>query len=234
MNLVKAFANNDDLKIGIDSSFKPYPTLPSKGERRLRNEILFRKRLPFFVREGWGEFNWRLAVITNGLNHFIKKSHCPIAYRTVAFLMSMHLMLSLSGQSILSKKIDFETTNTPIADALIDLSEAADINIAFHPRLFKKDQNISIVLKNKDLEYILKQCLHNTNVAFKVEGEHLLLFQVPPKRYTISGYIEDAQTGERLIAANIWESHTSKGTTLSLIHISEPRDGLLSRMPSSA
>jgi len=144
---------------------------------------------------------------------FIKKSHYSIVYRVVTFLIAMHLMVSLSGQSILSKKIDFETTNTPIADALIDLSEAADINIAFHPRLFKKDQNISVVLKNKDLEYILKQCLHNTNVAFKVEGEHLLLFQVPPKRYTISGYIEDAQTGERLIAANIWESHTSKGTT---------------------
>ena len=120
---------------------------------------------------------------------------------------------SLSGQSILSKKINFETTNTPIADALIDLSEAADINIAFHPRLFKREQTISVNIKNKNLEQILKQCLANTNVAFKVEGEHLILFQKPPKRYTISGYIEDALTGERLIAATIWESHSSKGTT---------------------
>ncbi len=156
----------------------------------------------------------QVGITASSSNYIsIKKSHCSIYYRTVAFLVSMHLVLFLSGQSILSKVIDFETENTPISDALIDLSEAANINIAFHPRLFTKEQKISVAIKNKSLQYILQQCLINTDVAFKVDGEHLLLYQRPPRRYTISGYIEDAVTGERLIAATIWESYSGKGTT---------------------
>ena len=143
----------------------------------------------------------------------MKKSHYPIAHRVVTFFVAMHLVIFLSGQSILSKKVDFETSDTPISDALIDLSEAANINIAFHPRLFSQDQKISLAVKNKSLQYVLQQCLVNTDVAFKMDGEHLLLYQRPPKRYTISGYIEDAVTGERLIAATIWEAYSGKGTT---------------------
>jgi len=195
MNLVKEFVNNDTPRLNAPQ----------------QNEISFRRRLPLF--EGKVGEGSEQGTIRINCSPFIIKSHYSIMYRAVAFLIAMHLMVSLSGQSILSKKIDFETKSTPIADALIDLSEAADINIAFHPRLFSKEQNISIDLKNKSLQYILQQCLINTDIAFKIDGEHLLLYQRPPKRYTISGYIEDAVTGERLIAATIWESHSGKGTT---------------------
>jgi len=47
----------------------------------------------------------------------------------------------------------------------------------------------------------------------------LCCFQVyaqQEERYTISGYVEDAETGEKLIAANVFEPEKSKGTTTNV------------------
>ncbi len=141
------------------------------------------------------------------------KNHYSNSFRAVIFLGSLFVFSSLHGQSPLAKVIDFETQNTPIADALIDLSEAADISIAFHPRLFSRTQKISLSLQQKSLDAILKACLKTTNVTFKLENDHIILSEKPKQNFTISGYIEDGETGERLVAATIWEAYSGKGAT---------------------
>jgi len=142
----------------------------------------------------------------------LKKNHYSNLSRVVIFLCLIWIN-TLQAQSPLSKIIDFEVENTPIADALIDLSEAADINIAFHPKLFSKDQLISETFQQKRVDFILKKCLETTRIDYKVEGTHLILFKKPPRLFTISGYIQDKKTGERLVAATIWEGNSGKGTT---------------------
>ena len=132
-------------------------------------------------------------------------------YRAVILLFAPTLFLNLNAQSPLNKIVDFKVDNTPIADALIDLSETTDINIAFHPRLFNKDQTVSGEFKQKSIDYILKKCLAQTKITYKLEGTHLILYQKPPEYYTISGYIQDGKTGERLVAATIWEANSGKG-----------------------
>ena len=146
-------------------------------------------------------------------NKYLKKNHYSNPIRAVIFLLFLLTHSSVQSQSILNKIIDFEVQDMPIADALIDLSEVADINIAFHPRLFSSSQNISLSIKNKSLNFILKECLATTNVTFKLEGEHLILSERPKKKYTISGYIEDAKSGERLVSATVWEAYSGKGIT---------------------
>lgn len=132
---------------------------------------------------------------------------------TVVFLIILGGTSACIAQSQLTKVIDFEVKNTPIADALIDLSEAADINIAFPPKLFNKSQKISGLFKQKSIDFILKKCLASTRITYKLEGQHLILYQKPPEPYTISGYLQDAKTGERLVAATIWEANSGKGST---------------------
>ncbi|MFK7978508.1 MAG: carboxypeptidase-like regulatory domain-containing protein [Saprospiraceae bacterium] len=123
------------------------------------------------------------------------------------------LSVNLQAQSPLTKIINFDIENTPIADALIELSEVADINIAFHPRLFNKAQKISGVFEQKSVDYILKKCLAQTRITYKLESGNLILYEKPLEQYTISGYIQDAKTGERLVAATIWEAKSGKGGT---------------------
>lgn len=141
------------------------------------------------------------------------KNHYSNTFRAVIFLFSLFVFSSIQGQSTLSKIIDFETENTPIADALIDLSEAAGISIAFHPRLFSKNLTVTMAHKQQSVEYILSYCLADTDIRFKLEKDHIILFQKPKDNFTISGYIEDIETGERLVAATIWEAYSGKGTT---------------------
>ena len=141
------------------------------------------------------------------------KNHYLNIYRIVIFLWLLVTTINLPAQSPLTKIINFETTNSPIADALIDLSEAANIDIAFHPRLFEQQENISLSIKEKSVAFILRKCLAATRVDFKLEGDHLVLYQKPPRKFTISGYIEDAKTGERLVAATIYEAQSGKGGT---------------------
>ena len=120
---------------------------------------------------------------------------------------------NLQAQSPLTKIINFDVENSSIADALIDLSEVADISIAFHPRLFTKDQKVSGVFEQKSVDYILKKCLAQTRIIYKLENGNLILYKKPLEQYTISGYIQDAKTGERLVAATIWEAKSGKGGT---------------------
>jgi len=141
------------------------------------------------------------------------KNHYPYCYWVMIFVFILSCSLQSQAQSPLAKIIDFQTENTPIADALIDLSEVAAINIAFPPKLFHKAQVISGDFKQKSVDFILKKCLEKTSIRYKVEDTHLILYQKPPALYTISGYIQDAKKGERLVAATIWEAKSGKGVT---------------------
>lgn len=141
------------------------------------------------------------------------KNHYSNYGRAVIFLFNLLLYSTVTAQSPLSKVIDFEVVDTPIPDALIDLSEAAEISIAFHPRLFSRSKKISLSLQQKSIEFILKACLKTTKITFKMENDHIILYEKPKRNYTISGYIEDSETGERLVAGTIWEAYSGKGTT---------------------
>ena len=77
-----------------------------------------------------------------GLNH-------SSIFRIVIISIVSLCYLNLPAQAPLTKLINFEVTNTPIAEALIELSETADINIAFHPRLFKKEEKVSGTFQQK-------------------------------------------------------------------------------------
>jgi len=145
-------------------------------------------------------------------NFYRNKNHYSTTW-AVIFPFLTFFCLELQAQSPLTKIINFEVTNTPIADALIDLSEAADINIAFHPNLFSKAQKVSGIFKQKTVGFILKKCLAQTRITYKLADGHLILYEKPLESYTISGYIQDAKTGERLVAATIWEANSGKGGT---------------------
>ena len=142
-----------------------------------------------------------------------KKNHCSHLVRTVIFLLGSMVFSTLAAQSSLQKIINFKTDKTPIPEALLTLSEVADRNIAFSPSLFSKNQKISLDISNKSVEFVLKQILKPTNIIFKEEGDNLILYEKPKQQFIISGYIEDGQTGERLISATIWDQNSGKGTT---------------------
>ena len=118
---------------------------------------------------------------------------------------------SLSAQNVLDKPVDFLVENEKISNALFSLSERADVNITFSPKFFEKEKKISISAKDKPLKFVLRNCLEGTEIGFQFADGGIVLFRKVVKKHTLSGYLTDAQTGERLVGANIFELSSSQG-----------------------
>ncbi|MEO1628753.1 MAG: carboxypeptidase-like regulatory domain-containing protein, partial [Bacteroidota bacterium] len=133
------------------------------------------------------------------------------------FLLSTFVCLSLSllAQGPLERRVDFEVKNSSIADALEQLSELASVRIAFSSDIFPAEKRISFRMRDAMVKNVLSKILKNTGVQYRLVGRQIVLYfkPPPPKEYTISGYIRDAISGEKLIAANVYESQSRRGTS---------------------
>lgn len=129
-----------------------------------------------------------------------------------AFLL---ISINLNAQSILDKKIDFQVSNENISEALNILSKNEKLELAFSERFFNKNKKINISEKNQPIRFILQKITASENVDFKEIDGQIVFFQKPKKKikkYTLSGFIEDATSGERLIAAAVFCPSLGIGT----------------------
>ncbi len=119
----------------------------------------------------------------------------------------------LKGQSnLLDTEVDFKIRNTTIVDALLALSEQSGVSISFDSSIFPENKRISI-RENASLETIIEKCLYGYNVEYELGDGSVLLKAKMLSRYTLSGYIEDAESGERLIGAYLVNEDTGNGVT---------------------
>lgn len=133
--------------------------------------------------------------------------------RILLLLTGLFIAFVAMGQSKLEQRMDFSVDNLPVSDALLSLCEKADISVSFQSRLFSEDQTITFQHSNQSIKYLLTACLKSTEIGFKWESNRVVLYQKPPPIYTISGFLEDSLSGERLVAANVYDYITGKGTT---------------------
>jgi len=118
------------------------------------------------------------------------------------------------AQSPLDKRIDFEVKDMPLADAIVLLGKTSDIPISFSDDILPKNRKINLNVKDQSVKSILKEMLKNADVDFEaVESQIILFYKKRPKRkFTISGFIKDKISGEALIAANVYEGNSVRGT----------------------
>jgi len=108
----------------------------------------------------------------------------------------------LSAQTLLSQKIDFSCEKCTPANALLRLSRETGITIVFSDRFFESCPPASLQFKAEPLKRVLEQLSACSKVGFRLVGDQVVFFRKTQKR-TLSGYIEDYDTGERLIGASI-------------------------------
>lgn len=128
-------------------------------------------------------------------------------------LASILLSIHAIGQSVMDKRIDFSVENMPVSDAILSLCEKVELSISFQSRLFESDDSVTFQYQNKSVHFLLNECLKNTEVGFKWRANRLELYQKPPPIFTISGFVEDSLSGERLVAATVYDLVSGKGTT---------------------
>ena len=131
-------------------------------------------------------------------------------------ILSLCLMSNWGkAQSPLETQIDFEVEQLNLAEALVQLGKEAGIPISFSDNILPKNKIISLQVSNQKIKQILTQLLDGTDVQFKSIGAQVVLFykKRAKRYYSINGYIEEKETGERLIGANIYDKTTSIGTS---------------------
>ena len=136
--------------------------------------------------------------------------------KTIITILTLFLFVSLNAQSPLEKRIDFSVHRVPVKNALRQLSLESKINIAYSSDFFNKKKRVSINVKNETVENILAKVLEGSNVKYEAVDEQIVVTSTKPKekkRYTISGYVEDETSGERLISVTIYSPDHQEGTT---------------------
>ena len=134
----------------------------------------------------------------------------------ITTILTIFAFVFVNAQSPLEKRIDFSVVRVPVKDALRQLSIESKINIAYSSQFFKKRDRVSIQVKNETIDNILSEILKNATVDYKVDGDQIIvtLAKLKEKKfYTISGYVEDFASGERLIAVTIYSPNHQEGVS---------------------
>ncbi|MFK7806574.1 MAG: carboxypeptidase-like regulatory domain-containing protein [Saprospiraceae bacterium] len=128
------------------------------------------------------------------------------------FLFFFLFCTTIYGQQVLDNKYDFVVTNQTLPDGLWSLTETTDVQIVFSNNDFS-EKEYSFSFQQKSLRFILDRLLENEGLRFTYEDDQVLILKKTTPKVTVSGYVEDVETGERLIGANIYEVKSQLGTT---------------------
>ncbi|HHH49794.1 MAG TPA: TonB-dependent receptor, partial [Saprospiraceae bacterium] len=118
------------------------------------------------------------------------------------------------AQSVLDKSVSFFVQDEPLASALIILSEVSEVGISFSNSIIPPDKRVSADIVEQPLKLVLESFIKGTPIEYKLLNNQIVLFVKQGNEvYTISGFIEDSENGERLIGANVYTADYEHGTT---------------------
>ena len=128
-------------------------------------------------------------------------------------IIVLGLSMPLFAQNALTDKIDFEVPQTSLSEALWKLSEAANIPVTYSDNDLPTSLN-SYSFQNKSIRFILAELLFDTNLEYNYFEGQIVIFK--SINYQVSGYVEDASSGERLIGASVYNSESDQGTVTNI------------------
>ncbi|PWV46535.1 TonB-dependent receptor [Chitinophaga sp. S165] len=110
-------------------------------------------------------------------------------------------------------KVSISIPATSLEAALKQLEQETSIPISFEFTRVKGFQVKAHVYKDVQLETILKELLEGTQLDFKQKGGNILITPKPRPAKTLSGFVEDAVSGEKLIGVSLVAQQQQAGTT---------------------
>jgi hypothetical protein len=147
-------------------------------------------------------------------------------YFLVFILLTMWLAVSAQQTN---QRISISIPASSLDGALKLLEQESHIPISYELTRVKGIQVKARVYKNVPLHTILKELLEGTQLDYKEKGGNILITQRPRAVKTLSGFIEDAASGEKLIGVSLTALQQETGTTTNnygFYSITVPGDSL--------
>ncbi len=116
--------------------------------------------------------------------------------------------------SLLLHKVKFRIVNRDLSNALVDLSKATKINIAFNI-IDIPEKKISLYAPNYSLKEVLDFLIKGTKLKYTVLNDQVVVFlpkNESDKENIIYGYITDKKSGEKLVYASVYLPVSRTGT----------------------
>lgn len=138
----------------------------------------------------------------------------------IAMLAALLLCAGFSltqAQGILNKKITITTRNQRLDDVLAIISNQADFTFSYNSNIIRRDSLVTITASDNTVRQVLHMLLPG-NYEYKESGNYLIIRKTAlritsivkqtatdEKVYSITGYIVNGETGERISKASIYE-----------------------------
>ncbi len=132
------------------------------------------------------------------------------------FLCSAH-KVAAQGQSILERRISVDVTRQRLDDVLSIIGNKGGFSFSYNSNILKRDSLVTISAANKPVRVVLNQ-LFAGNYEYKESGNYIILRRVSlqlttvtkvkpaeERMYTISGYVVNSETGDKVPYASIYE-----------------------------
>lgn len=131
----------------------------------------------------------------------------------VIWALILFVAFRAEGQTPLSLPVHLNLENVGLPDALNRLLTESGANISFSPDILPEGLSYTRNFEGQPLSEVLDVLLANTGIGYSLVGRQVVLFRRQPEKrsFTLSGFIEDRFSGEKLIGAAIFDPLTLKG-----------------------
>lgn len=152
-----------------------------------------------------------------------KKSKCKIKF--LLFLLFLFTPFFLNATAQEEKRISLDFTNAPMSLVLNEIGKQASLRIIYNTKDVNPEKIISVKVHEKELGSVMADLLRNSNAAYMLKDDCLVLFSSKEKKITesvkqqdkrtVKGLITD-ETGEPLIGVSVKIKGTTTGTITDL------------------
>jgi hypothetical protein len=128
-----------------------------------------------------------------------------------------HLAIAQTRVPILERRVSVSLSNEKLTSALVIISQSAKFSFSYNSAIISNDQVVTLTVENKSVRELLNEIFRGT-MEYKEKSNHLILSRAPVRvtqvsnLVVISGYVQDAVTGERLADVSVYEKKSFTST----------------------
>ncbi|MCG8306868.1 MAG: STN domain-containing protein [Cytophagales bacterium] len=125
--------------------------------------------------------------------------------------------LVFSQDNILKRKVSYQAENLHLESVLLGIANVGNFNFSYNPQIIPGDSSVSIKIEETTVKRVM-DILFGGKIVYKVSGNHLILLREKPARshekfnYSVSGFVYNAATGDKLTSTTIYEVYTLAST----------------------
>ncbi|MCF8279973.1 MAG: TonB-dependent receptor [Bacteroidales bacterium] len=115
----------------------------------------------------------------------------------------------------MDKRISLDVKDLPIREVLYEMIDSG-VPLSFSNNILPPDKRLTFRVTDLKVSRLLPMLFADTDLAYEVVGSQIVIIRKPApvqkRMFTISGFITDAETGERNINATVYDVQRKAGT----------------------